>query len=319
MLRKLLFLALVSLTMFSACADKKTDKSNPATETVEAIDLFLNSSEYKLLLSPAKFTNPTDAFAEYWEVIKKVAGEEGIPVLAKEKPLKEKHKAVSFLDTKNLDLRKNGFLLRHKRTYKGNDLALKVEYTLKYRNRLPEKVRPIDMSIGEGYTAKHEEIELESDIVYSSVLNGALDATYTVGNAFDSEEGSVIKTVGDIAKRFPVLNTVKLDPETELVLAANVIADERMVQMGHLDFGDGLMGRMDMAIWTFTTEDGKEISVPEFSFDHPFSRDKEYSKEAMNKCASFINKLETATPDWIEPGVLKAAVIFNIAEKGLSK
>ena len=87
-----------------------------------------------------------------------------------------------------------------------------------------------------------------------------------------------------------------------------------MVRPGKLDFGDGLYGRMDMTIW-FVELGGKQISIPEFSFDHPFYKDKKYDNDAMERCTSYINKLEEKYPDWVVPGKLKAVYLFDFMKQ----
>ncbi len=304
--KKIILISLILAISFMGCS-KKTAKKPVRS------DIFLNSSEYKLLLNPKMFTDYEKGFQDYWEIIKTVAKQEGINIIEKDNPMKTKHKDISFYDTENLDLQKHSFLLRYKRKYKGNEYKPGAEYTLKYRNRSAEKVIDVDLKTGVGFTAKHEEIELESDIVYNSALNGKLDISYTMANGIDLEE-KPISNIEELVKVYPVIKTIGLDADTKLVRVANVIADERMVMPGKLDFGDGLFGRMDMTVWIIQTEDGK-ISVPEFSFDHPFSQDKKYSDEAMQKCTSFIDKLKEYKPEWVVPGVLKAAVVFDLMNK----
>ncbi len=275
-------------------------------------DLFLNSSEYKLLLNPEMFTDWEKGFADYWKIIKEVAKQEDIKILENENPLKLKKKIVAFYDTENLDLRKNKFLLRYKRKFSGDELKSGAEYTLKYRNREAEKVVAVDISTGKGFTAKHDEIELESDIVYYSKLNNDLDISYTMANGIDLEE-KPIPNIAELIKVYPVIKTLGLSGDTKLVKVAAVDANEKMVVPGKLEFGDDLFGRMDITVWLIETENGV-ISVPEFSFDHPFHNDKRYNEKAMLKCTSFINKLKEYKSEWVVPGELKASVVFNLAK-----
>jgi len=312
MFRKV-FPLLFTLSLIITCSSQEAvieQDSHSAFTDIAALDLFVTSSEYKLLLSPDKFANIEQGFKDYWDIIQKVAEQENIPVLISENPLKEKRAAVSFLDTETLDLRKNRYLLRHKRKYKGDILPEKVEYTIKYRNRTAEEARSVDLTMSDKYYSKFDEIELETDIVYYSLLNGELDITYSVGNAFDAD-GSVIFTLGDVMDVFPSLINLDLNPDIPLVNVAGVIVDERMVQMGHLDFGKGLLGRMDMSVWIIVPEAGDTVLISEFSFDHDFFRDKNFDPDAMAQCRSFIDKLYEAKPDWVVPGALKAAFVFD--------
>ena len=279
-------------------------------ETVEpAPEYFLNSSEYKLLLNADMFGDYEKAFAEYWHFVQDVAAAEGIPVLAKENPLKLSHKQVSFWDTEGLDLRKNSFLLRRKSKYKAGEIRPGFEFGLKFRQTDKATTLSKDLTMTEGYVPKFDRIELESDIVYYSAKNGGDDVTYAVSNSVQLDD-MPSNTYGGFVKIYPVLATLGIAEEAELSKVAGVFVDEWMVKPGKLDFGDGLYGRMDMSVWIVETEAG-EMRIAEFSFDHDFIKDRQYDAEAMKRCTTFINKLNDYKPDWSEVGKLKAAYLFE--------
>jgi hypothetical protein len=271
----------------------------------------LNSSEYKLLLAPTKFADIDQGFRDYWSIVKTVAEEQGIPIIESEHPNKIKHKEISFFDTQNLDFKKNGYMLRRKNKYNNGRRIPGSEFSLKFRSNRPEVAATADVVIGEGYTPKDEKIELESDIVYFTKANGGKEITYSVQNLVELDEPLSFK-VGEIAKVYPVLSSLDLPEDDELGLVAGVSAEERMIRPGKLEFGDGLKGRIDITVWIVEL-DGEQVKIPEFSFDHPFPEDREYSEEALKKCTTFIEKLQEKAPDWVVPGKLKAAYLFESA------
>jgi len=283
--------------VFSGCSSKKINK--------------LNSSEYKLLLNNEKFDDYEAGFKNYWSIVKTVANNNNIPVLENENPYELKHKEVSFFDTKNLDLRKSGFLIRQKVGYKDDHKKPGFEFGVKYRGSNPKDALSVDLTLAEGYTPKYDKIELESDVVYNAISNGGRDIKYSVSNSIKLERSPEM-TLGAFVKIYPALGALDVSPSTSLHLVAGVSADEWMVVPGKLDFGDGLFGRVDMTIWIVQTENG-EVRIPEFSFDHPFLENREYSKEAMARCTDFIDKLQKFEPNWVVPGALKAAFLFGDA------
>ena len=283
--------------IFSGCSSKETNK--------------LNSSEYKLLLNSEKFDDYEAGFKNYWSIVKTVANNNNIPVLENENPYKLKHKEVSFFDTKNLDLRKSGFLIRQKVGYKDDHKKSGFEFGVKYRQSNPKDALSVDLTLAQGYTPKYDTIELESDVVYNAISNGGRDIKYSVSNSIKLEKSPEM-TLGAFVKIYPALGALDVSPSTSLHLVAGVSADEWMVIPGRLDFGDGLFGRVDMTIWIVKTENG-ELRIPEFSFDHPFLEDREYNKEAMMRCTNFIDELQKFQPDWVAPGALKAAFLFGDA------
>ena len=297
-IRKWSILLILLGIVFSGCSSKEINK--------------LNSSEYKLLLNNEKFGDYETGFKNYWSIVKTVANNNNIPVLENENPYELKHKEVSFFDTKNLDLRKSGFLIRQKVGYKDDHKKPGFEFGVKYRQSNPKDALSIDLTLAQGYTPKYDTIELESDVVYNAISNGGRDIKYSVSNSIKLERAPEM-TLGAFVKIYPALGALDVSPSTSLHLVAGVSADEWMVVPGKLDFGDGLFGRVDMTIWIVQTENG-EVRIPEFSFDHPFLENREYSKEAMARCTDFIDKLQNFEPNWVAPGALKAAFLFGDAQ-----
>lgn len=305
-----IFTSILLAVLIVSCGSNKPLETVEATVTLEpAPEYFLNSSEYKLLLNPELFEDYQQGFAQYWDIIKTVAAEQGIEILETEVPLKLGHKEVSFFDTQDLDLRKQSFLLRRKVKYEDDHKKPGFEFGLKYRQSNPEKTLALDLSMAEGYTPKYDKIELESDIVYYSIKNGSQDLTYAVSNSIQLDEQPAM-TLAEFTKIYPLLADLGIDPDAELSMVAGMAIDEWMVKPGKLDFGAGLLGRMDMTVWFLETEAGV-ISIPEFSFDHDFIQGQEWDEAAMQKCTSFIDELYKAQPEWVVPGALKAAALFN--------
>jgi hypothetical protein len=305
MKRNILIVALISISIVGCC---KIKHNNDLENVVN-----LNSSEYKLLLNPDTFGEYKDGFEKYWSIIKEVAAEQNIPIIENKNPLKPSHKNIGFFDTEGMDLRKKGYMLRRKIKFNNNIQKSGVEFSLKFRSTKPEIANAADVKIGDGFTPKHDEIELESDIVYYSAKNGTTETTYSIQNVIELDESPKF-TIDEFAKIYPILATLDISLDEGLKLIADTEPVEYMVRPGKLDFGDGLYGRMDMTIWLVELG-GKQVRIPEFSFDHPFSEGKEYKSEAMERCTSFINKLQEKNPDWVILGKLKAAYLFDHAEQ----
>ncbi len=305
MKRNILIAMLISMVLIG-CSKNKNNKELQNVAN-------LNSSEYKLLLDPTIFGDYNDGFEKYWSIIKEVAEQENVPIIENENPLKPGLKHIGFFDTEDTDLRKNGYMLRRKIKFKNGERKPEVEFSLKFRSADAKIANTADVRIADGFTPKKDEIELESDIVYYSVKNGTKDITYSVQNIIDLDENPK-STIGEFVKIYPILSTLNIPLDEELVLIADTEAIEYMVRPGKLDFGDGLYGRMDMTIWLVEL-DGKQVSIPEFSFDHPFSEDKIYKQKSMERCKSFIDKLQKKHPEWVIPGKLKAAYLFENAAK----
>ena len=272
----------------------------------------LNSSEYKLLLSADKFDDPLTGFKNYWKIVKTVAKNQGIKVIEKEQPLELKHKEISFFDTESLALRKAGFLIRQKVKYENGHKKPGFEYGVKYRQTDPTDALAVDLILNNGYTPKSETIELESDVVYFSRNSRSTETTYSVSNSILLDEAPEMR-LGAFSDIYPVLGELGIPETTPLIKVAGVSADEWMVVPGKLDFGDGLYGRVDMTVWIVPTTAGEQ-KIPEFSFDHSFIDGRQYEQTAMGRCKDFMLRLQEYDPDWVVPGTLKAAFLFELEQ-----
>jgi hypothetical protein len=272
----------------------------------------LNSSEYKLLLSADNFEEPLAGFKNYWEIVKTVAKNHGVLIIEKEQPFELKHKEISFFDTESLALRKAGFLIRQKVQYDKKQKKSGFEYGVKYRSTATEDALSIDLTLHDGYTPKDETIELESDVVYFSRNSRSAETTYSVSNSILLDEAPEMR-LGAFSDIYPVLGELGIPETTPLIKVAGVSADEWMVVPGKLDFGDGLYGRVDMTVWIVPTTAGEQ-KIPEFSFDHSFIDGRQYDKTAMGRCKDFMLRLQEYEPDWVVPGTLKAAFLFELEQ-----
>ena len=308
MKRNIIIISLLCIALFGCKAKQETDLQNIAN---------LTSSEYKLLLNPSKFDDYNVGFKNYWSIIKEVATEQNIPILENDDPLVPGLRYIGFFDTKNMDLRQNGYALRRRIAFINGEQKPGSEFTLKFRNVDPQIAMKADVKIGEGYTPEEEQIELESDIVYFSISNNKTETIFSIQNSIELDENPKM-TIGELAKIYPVLATFGIPLEDELRLVADNEPVEYKVKLGKLDFGDELYGKMSISVWV--AELGLEqISIPEFSFDHPFHQDKKYNSEAMETCASFINKLNEKYPDWTAPGKSKSAHLFDYENKKMKE
>ena len=308
MKKTILFLLMSLIFVLSACDSKKQAEKRDAVQTESS----LNSSEYKLLLNPKMFDNYVEGFEAYWKIIREVAAEEKIAVLVSEHPLKLKQKQVSFFDTEKLDLRKEGFLLRVRTKYKKGKASPGNEYTIKYQRPGAQEALAVDLTLGEGYLPKDDEIELESDIVYFSKVNGAEQITYSLSNATIIDANPEM-TVSAFSNIFPVLGKLSIPVSTELIKVAELSAVEWKVSPGILEFGHGLNAEMDITVWILESENGP-VNIPEFSFDHGYNKDSQWNKDSMDKCRNFMKKLHEANAEWIIPGSGKSAKLFEMQE-----
>jgi len=291
-----ILLFILSLVLISCTSSEKGKSSD---------GLPLNSHEHKLMLNSGKFEDMDKAFHEYWAIVKKAADEQGYKIDRHPNNFKQKHNLVQFFDTKDLDLNKKGFLIKKKYKYEEDKLASKFTLKLKFKSEKYETIAHADLSTSKNYIPKKAEIEVELDIVNADKPEGTPAIYYSAQNSvvLSTETGN---TLADYRKIFPVLNTLGLDSSLEITAVNDVKAEEYNVVLGLIDFGNGLLGEMDMSAWII---DGKII--PEFSFDHPLDNWDKIPAESKNACEQFVSVLQKKAPEWCADGNLKSSFVFN--------
>lgn len=117
--------------------------------TIQAIQL--DSQEYKLLLKADNFADKEQGYRAYWEKVRQTAGESGIGVVENANPFAEDAKQVMYLDTKNMELTKQNYILRLRTKYVDGQPAADSELTLKYRVPELQGITELSVQTARGY------------------------------------------------------------------------------------------------------------------------------------------------------------------------
>jgi len=265
----------------------------------------LNSHEHKLLLNAKKFENLEEAFSEYWEIVKLVAIKQNLKVVEFENKFKQKNRIVHFYDTKNFDLRKNGFLLRKRTKLYGDKPDSNFTLTIKFIHDEFNKAASTDLKLGAGYIPKDSVLVVEADIVNGKKADSNPTVFYSTQNTtiLNKEPGELL---ADYAKIFPIIKLLSIDLSLNLAPVNGIEAMEYNIKPGLIDFGNELFGEVGISV--------REINgqkIPEFSFDHSMEGWKEIPEKSKKHCESFIRHLQAKEPDWFVDGKLKTSFVFN--------
>ncbi|MEN8192485.1 MAG: hypothetical protein ABFS12_06680 [Bacteroidota bacterium] len=297
MIRFLKLLVFVNILLLFSCNSNKESKS---TDTA-----LVKAHEHKLLLNNSKFENIDKAFSEFWEVVKAVADQQGIKVKESDDKFEQTHRQVEFYDTEDLGLNMKGYLIRKRTDYKGDELGSKFKLTIKFKDEDYSTVANVTLPLGEEYSSKEKELEVEADMINGETSESEPRISYAVSSSVKLKEISG-NTVADYSKVFSSLKSLNIDQSKELVKVNGREAESFKVSPGVLDFGSGIEAECDITVWII---DGKII--PEFSFDHSLDDWKNKSENNVEKCESFINQLQKEAPEWFVNGKSKSSFIFN--------
>ncbi|HYB53052.1 MAG TPA: hypothetical protein VEG84_04225, partial [Thermoanaerobaculia bacterium] len=113
-----------------------------------------------------------------------------------------------------------------------------------------------------------------------------------------------------IARVFPVLESLKKTPGERVALVGETIVEEVLQDVGVVDFGDGISGKANVALWR-ARGDHRPL-IGEFAFQIKFKKREELREEAMTRGEKFFLDLQSAARDWIALGATKTGVVYHL-------
>ncbi|MBT3786141.1 hypothetical protein HOF92_14300 [bacterium] len=253
----------------------------------------VDSIEFKILLKPGKFLRIKNGIEAYRAIVRETAEKMGLAISTK-KLKKPKKREIQFYDTSTFELRKHGFLLRHRKE-KG---APTSGVSLKFRHSEYNRVKEADLGVAPGYEFK---TKFEEDI-------GAKDGTHTTSVYSRSStveipplEGSTLQDYIDI---FPGLKSLALVPEVLLKKVNGLTVLEKKYKLDSIEFGGDERVGTDLSIWTLQGED--QPLIAEFSF-----KSKTPDSHTQNIARRFFLTLITKSKTWRQKGLTKTALIYK--------
>lgn len=183
----------------------------------QGADVYQNvhGREFKFLIDPAKVSPAQVAFKEIWDALKDVAAQQGIAMTEREvSPFVPRTLVKTFFDTKDMDLARKGYLIRHIVNYKnGVPESLHQRLVIKtinpdFHTSLVAHLEPVQ---GMGKIATEENVSIDKNGQLSSYVEKGVHfeiaTTDTLGN----------KTLADFGNHVPELLQLGLPPQTPLL------------------------------------------------------------------------------------------------------
>jgi hypothetical protein len=249
----------------------------------------ITSREYKVMLDHRAFADRDNAVRSFWSEVVDFARPFKLgDGLATSTLAETKQRAIVFLDTADLTLNDNSFILR-RRVKTG---AGKAEYTLKCRSDDRYVAASANVLQGEG---------TDPDPKFEEDIAAPFRSRYSRSNSIKVPvDRPIPQTLSDAAKLFPVLATLQRDglacpSNSKLSFVNEVEALERVYEGPKLDFGSK-KASVALILWSRGT-DGRPL-VAEFSF-----RYEDTSEEFPGDVAAAAQKffLHFQRLDWCRP------------------
>jgi len=269
----------------------------------------LNYLAFKLILKPNRFTSRQSLF-ELAKVVRKLATSHGIdftPVRAEDAPIRIRE--VLFVDTEGHRFYNNAFILRRRIAYEDGFPVGEPEVVFKYRHTDLQKAARTDVrpQISGTYRMKFKAqcLPLKGEL-------GGMRMLYSHNVQFPraGARGGDKFTMEEMTEIFPVLARIKKDPEERIALVNDTIIEEVLQDLGVIDFGAGLTGRVDAAIWRTRGEHLPLIA--ELAYQIKFEDRNKLSLEAMKKAERFFIALQYAAQDYLALNATKTGVVYRL-------
>jgi hypothetical protein len=122
--------------------------------------------------------------------------------------------------------------------------------------------------------------------------------------------GGDILSMDVMTQVFPVLESVRKEPNEKIALVSDTIIEEVLQDICMLDFGEGIQAKTNVAIWR--TRGEHRPLIGEFAFQVKFRDRKELALEAMQRAEAFFVALQYAAEDWIALNATKTGVVYRL-------
>jgi hypothetical protein len=265
--------------------------------------------ECKLILKPEGFTS-AESCEDYAALVRRAGAKLGVGLftgaVAGRTP---DRRDVVFFDTPDFRLYNNAFILRGRTRYDRGFPQVDPEIVLKFRHPDLQKAAEMDVrpNISGAYRIKFktEALPLRDRIGgYRTLFSHNTVIGHSQAQFGDSTSMAVVTRI------FPVLQAVVGSPDDRVEFVNQAVIEEMLQQLGTLDFGKGVTGACNVALWRSRAE-GSPL-VAEFAFQCKFKRSDQLHQKAMQRCRDFFVELQRIGSDRVWLGTTKTAVVYRL-------
>jgi hypothetical protein len=123
------------------------------------------------------------------------------------------------------------------------------------------------------------------------------------------DAGDVL-SMSTITKIFPVLRTIRPDPRERIALVSETIIEEVLQDIGTLDFGEGITGKVTVGLWR--TRGEHRPLIGEFAFQIKFDDRRQLALDALKRAEAFFIALQYAAREWVALDATKTGVVYRL-------
>jgi hypothetical protein len=292
---------------------RRVKSSAGASAVPDLYSLFesIHYREFKILLKAQDFSGDIGAdVADYWKLARDVAKQLLIEIQPGPRATVAQRRSIVFLDTPNGDLYQRSFMLRTRSPFVGNRPGPAYELTLKFRS--PDIAAAADVDVNAvprfGGVPKFKE-----ELLLTHAALGGMRSIFSHTCQLKEQTAPLGSTLGDLAKIFPELGKLGLNPKTKLGPASPVPVEEVLYDLGLFGFRGGRSAKVNMAVWR--RSDTEEVMIGEFAYETHFRHYGNLHPHPKLRSERYYRLLQRETGAWVELGSTKTALYYGLSGK----
>ena len=265
--------------------------------------------EAKLILKPDRFTS-VDSFRDFGKLVQRTAKNLKVgfltdPKIGRRPDIRE----IVFMDTPDFRLYNNSFILRRRITYIDGFPIGDPEIVFKFRN--PDEKKAAELDVRPNIAGKYQ-IKFKAEALPLKDQYGGFRVLYSHNCQFGLSQMHEGDKLGmwALAHVFPALSVLKKSKDEEVKLVNEAIVEEVLLELGDLDFGKGVEGHCNVALWR--TRGEHTPLVGEFAYQLKFNRHDEVHDKPKKLSEQFFITLQQDVQDWISLGTTKTGMVYRL-------
>ncbi len=265
--------------------------------------------EAKLILKPDRFVS-VESFRDFGKLVQHTAKEQKVGFLTDPKVGRRPDiREIVFMDTPDFRLYNHAFILRRRTTFVDGFAVGDPEIVFKFRH--PDERKAAEVDVRPKIAGKYQ-IKFKAEALPLKDQIGGFRILYSHNCQFglsQMHEGDRLGT-WTLAHVFPALASLKKSKDEEVTLVNEAIIEEVLLELGDLDFGKGVQGHCNVALWR--TRGEHTPLVGEFAYQLKFNRADEVHEKPRKLSEQFFVTLQRDVQDWIALGTTKTGAVYRM-------
>jgi hypothetical protein len=266
--------------------------------------------ECKIILKPERFVS-RKSFWEFAKLMRPTAKEYDVSYSTEGmEDTKPQIREVLFIDTKDFRFYNNAFILRRRIPYEDGFPIGDPEIVFKFRHPDMQKAAEMDVRpnvIGDFKVKFKAEALPLRDALGGYRLLFSHNVEFGLSKVHEGGDKLAMET---LVKVLPALAPLKKTKDERVELVSDVIVEEVLQELGVFDFGKGITGKTNVALWR--ARGNHRPLVGEFAYQLKFKRRDDLHEKALARCKEFFCGLQRAARDWVSLGTTKTGVVYRL-------